>query len=319
MIKRSYARHAFIESLGYQSKDLTFLASDMSPRQYFRLKTPRHSFVLMDTPESPQQFIQVAHYLKNCGIRAPEIIAQDLDQGFVLLEDFGDQRLTLVRDQSPEIVATHYLTAIQLLQHLHLKATEKPAFIEPYTPHKLAQELSVFIEWYPSFKTAPSEAAADEFLMMWETIFNTLPQTPQSLVLRDYHIDNLMILDNCHTINSCGVLDFQDALWGSILYDVVSLIQDARCDISPDLTETLWQAFLKPFPEDSHADYRTVGTVLGAARHLRVIGVFTRYALKQGNSRYLCHLPRLWRYLDTAFKDSSPLIPISTWLKKHMG
>ena len=118
-------------------------------------------------------------------------------------------------------------------------------------------------------------------------------------------------------LQQCGLLDFQDAVWGPVVYDFISLIEDARRNVNVDLQHALWQVFLKDVPLQQQGLYRTVAAVLGASRHVKVIGVFTRYALKQGEKNYLCHLPRLWGYLRIAFQHPV-LEPIYDWFQIHL-
>ena len=136
---------------------------------------------------------------------------------------------------------------------------------------------------------------------MWVSAFNSIDGlTPNTLVLRDYHVDNLMLLDN----GELGVLDFQDGLNGSVMYDYISLVEDARRDINPDLKAHLLTYFLNMFDKKHHQDYVHAGNILGAGRHAKVLGVFTRYVLLHNNTEKLCHLPHTFNLLKKALKRS---------------
>ncbi len=316
---RSTKRDQFLQTHKYEPTQLAFLASDMSLRRYYRLSAPRR--VLMDAPfpEDPKQFINIARYLQECGLRAPSILEHCLDNGFVLLEDFGDHTFTAILKNTPEKEAELYQTSMKVLKHLHKEAKKQPEFIASYTIEKLLSEAEVFIDWYwQALKGTPvSKLIKIEFLNAWRNAFEQIPKTPQSLVLRDYHVDNLMIVDEQEDIKGCGLLDFQDALWGSVVYDVVSLLEDARRDITPSLVDQMWVSFLKDVPDSEHQNHRTAATILGAGRHTKVIGVFVRYAIKHGKNDYLKHLPRLWKYLE-----KSLIIPelsqVKNWFNRYL-
>jgi len=316
---RSIQRGQFLEAHFCEPVQLAFLASDMSLRQYYRLKDPRR--VLMDapSPENPKQFIQVAEYLQGCGLRAPSILGHCLENGFVLLEDFGDHTFTAILKQSPERERELYQTSIAVLKHLHKNAVEQPGFIPPYTTHKLLAETEVFIDWYWKVVKGcdPGTSLKQDFLNRWEKAFEAVPVMPQTLVLRDYHVDNLMIVDDQKGIQGCGLLDFQDALWGPCVYDVFSLLEDARRDITPSVAKEMWDYFLEDVPVVEHKNYRTTASILGAGRHTKVIGVFTRYAVRQGKKDYLCHLPRLWKYLEVSFR-APELEEVKAWFDDHL-
>lgn len=321
---RSTKRDQFLTTHRYEPTQLAFLASDMSLRRYYRLSAAKR--VLMDAPfpENPKQFIEIARYLQECGLRAPSILEHCLDNGFVLLEDFGDHTFTTILKNSIERETELYQTSIDVLKHLHQQAKKQPAFIPSYTIENLLTEAEVFIDWYwQAAKGTPvSQLIKKEFLNAWRHAFEQLPETPQSMVLRDYHVDNLMIIDDQagihqESIKNCGLLDFQDALWGSVVYDVVSLLEDARRDISPNLVAQMWALFLKDIPESHHQDYRTAATILGAGRHTKVIGVFVRYAMRHGKKDYLNHLPRLWKYLEKSLMTPE-LAHVKAWFDRYL-
>eukprot|EP01037_Dinobryon_pediforme_P011180 gene11180-11261_t len=137
-------------------------------------------------------------------------------------EDFGDHTFTAILKQSPAREKELYQTSITVLRHLHQHAIERPNFIPLYSIEKLLIETEVFIDWYWKAVTGeePKSDIKEEFQNSWKKAFENCPATPQSLVLRDFHVDNLMIVDEQDGIKGCGLLDFQDALWGSVVYDL---------------------------------------------------------------------------------------------------
>ena len=316
---RAALRQEFLRVHDYQPEQLEFLANDMSLRQYFRLHQPKRILMDAPAPENPSQFVAVAQYLQDLGLRTPLIFNHHLEHGFVCLEDFGDQTFSKILSKKPERETNLYKSALQVLKHLHQQAIEKPAFIDDYSFEKLLAEVEVFMDWYwPVVKSQTHyPKAKQDFLEAWRTVFLNLPAIPHSLVLRDYHVDNLMWLPNGKGLHKCGLLDFQDAVWGPVVYDFISLIEDARRDVSTHLQQALWEIFLENIPLQHHTSYRTAATVLGASRHVKVIGVFTRYALKRGRKNYLCHLPRLWGYLRTALQHPA-LQSIHNWFEIYL-
>jgi aminoglycoside/choline kinase family phosphotransferase len=298
----------------------TLLAKDMSNRTYFRLKVAHKTYVLMDAPhpENPKQFVYIAHLLQSKGLRSPLIVCSDFDHGFLILEDFGDQTFTRVLESHPHVELDLYYNATMVLKALQFDS--KPEGLEDYTVQRFKEELETFTDWYWAFSKSGQmpRMIKEPFLNMWGDLFQAhVVGTPHTLMLRDYHVDNLMMLKKNLSISTCGLLDFQDAVWGPAMYDFVSLIEDARRTVSADVVEKGWAWFLKGIPFDQHSALRTTGSVLSAARHLKNIGVFTRYALRAHNESKLCHLPRLWGYIIDHFKN--PLFQhVADWFHTHM-
>jgi N-acetylmuramate 1-kinase len=318
MTDRADLRCNFLKQQGYNPEHLSFLASDMSPRQYYRLSNPPR--VLMDSPqESPVQFIQVAEFLKKQGVRAPEIFETDLSQGFVMLEDFGNVTFRRLLLKEPNEIEKLYTLAVHVLQHLHEAATSKTPFLENYSLGYFINGVMLFIDWvWPATfgQTAP-DAVKEEFKNLWAQAFMSVPSVPNSMMLRDYHVDNLMLLPGKTPLDSCGVLDFQDAMWGPVVYDFISLLEDARYDAPPALMEKLWQLFLAPVPKDQHENYKMAASILATSRHVRVLGVFTRYAMRQNRRDYLIHIPRLWRYIENHFATEPTLKNLASWFHQY--
>jgi len=165
------------------------------------------------------------------------------------------------------------------------------------------KEINIFAEYY--FKYCRKKDIPKELAQVWENLwisaFDSIDGlTPNTLVLRDYHVDNLMLLEN----KELGVLDFQDGLHGSVMYDYISLIEDARRALNSDLKAHLSKYFLNIFEKKHHQDYVHAANVLGAGRHAKVLGVFTRYAIAHKNTEKLCHLQHTVNLLQEALKRS---------------
>lgn len=311
---REAALFDFLNQQGWGDVEPLFLAGDASFRTYYRLQKQGRSVLFMDAPppENPREFCQVDEYLIELGFSAPQIIASNFDHGFVLLEDFGDDTYTRLLNKGKDPIHLYEL-ALDTLITLHKKATTCPAFIKPYTVERLLQEAELFVDWYlPAVASPLSQEARQSFVDLWSAAFSKALDTPHSLVLRDYHVDNLMHLPNREGIQACGLLDFQDALWGPAVYDVVSLVEDARLDIDPFLVESLWQRYGEAFPQMDLEQLRTAGCVLSAGRHAKIIGIFTRLAVRDHKTDYLKHLPRVWRLLEACL-DHRELHELKVW------
>lgn len=303
----------YVLSQGFNHDDLVFLAKDMSTRQYYRLKG--QGLLVMDAPppEPLQAYIDVAEYLYDLGLRAPRIHHVDGETGLALIEDFGNQTYTQVFKQSPSRIPALYERAMDVLIALHSRAQEKPDFIKTYDTPTLLKEAEVFVDWYYPYVTGQLCPASTKqaYRDAWIQALGALAPTPSTLVLRDYHVDNLMDVAG-EGMQACGLLDFQDALWGSVVYDVVSLLEDARIDMDASLRKALWARFTSHLSPLEKQAYEAAYAVLGVCRHFKVLGVFTRYALRAGNNSKLIHLPRLWQYIESNINHPA-LAEVNAW------
>jgi aminoglycoside/choline kinase family phosphotransferase len=307
MIPPAQARD-FLRALGWGDADILPLAGDASFRRYFRVVEPTRRAVLMDAPpphEDPRPFIAIAEWLTTRGFPAPAILGSDLDQGLVLLEDFGDERLRETVDAEPDRELALYGAAVDLLVELR---THAAADVPPYDRAVLHREADLLAEWYcPAVGVAADQAG---YTAAWDAVFDAVLTGPRVTVLRDYHAENLMLTDG-----GFGLLDFQDALAGHPAYDLVSLLQDARRDVS----EAVEAAMLARYHAATGADDRfdTAYRILGAQRNAKIIGIFTRLWKRDGKPRYATLCPRVWGYLerDLAHPD---LAPVKAWFDAHI-
>lgn len=301
----------FLHRNGWGGADIRPLAGDASFRRYFRVIEPGRQSVLMDAPppnEDPRPFLAVADHLLSLGFSAPRPLAIDLDHGLVLLEDFGDARMREVVDAAPESEARVYSQAVDLLAALH----RHPAAggLRPYSRTELQRETGLLTDWF--CPAAGLTVDIDGYRSAWDAVLEPmladghLPVT----VLRDYHAENIMLLEGHQGVAGLGLLDFQDALAGHPAYDLVSLLQDARRDVSPDLEAAMmerYRAVAKPI-----AGFDTAYAVLGAQRNAKIVGIFTRLWKRDGKPRYLAFLPRVWTYLERDLAHPA-LAPVARW------
>lgn len=301
--------------LGKESSTLVPLPGDASNRRYFRYGKG----LLMDAPppEDPAQFARVAQYLVDLGLSAPRPFHHNFSLGFLALEDFGEATYTrlLQAGKDPYFL---YELAVDKLIALHQRAIACPPFIEPYAIEALVQEATLFVEWYlPTISNKPlPQGDKEDYQNLWAAVFQKALEVPHSLVLRDYHVDNLMYLPDRPGISACGLLDFQDALWGPVVYDLVSLLEDARLDLDPLLVEHCWQRYFAAFPSLDEQKLRKSGCILSAGRHAKIIGIFTRLAVRDGKPRYLAHLPRIWRLLQACLNHPD-LAELKAWFEHY--
>lgn len=303
---------AFLATAGWRDAEIEPLAGDASFRRYFRIRSGDKVAMLMDAPppnEDPRPFLRAAKWLDANGLRAPHVLAEDTARGLVLLEDFGDVRMREYLDSWPADEAEVYRAAIDALTDLHRLP---PGPFLDYSLSEYMREVKLFTEWYCPAQNLYIDGA--HFNSAWETVLsNLLPrQRPGVTVLRDYHAENIMLLGGLH---QQGLLDFQDALVGHPAYDLVSLLQDARRDVSPELEAEMFDYYQSKTTAGSEflADYAR----LGAQRNVKIIGIFVRLWKRDGKSRYLDLIPRVWAHLERDLSHPA-LAPVKEWFDIHI-
>lgn len=278
------------------------LPQDASFRRYFRLQRPSASAMLMDAPpekESIEPFIRVAHHLQRLDLFAPTILGQNSQNGFALIDDLGDQTFSRLLKQGYD-ESSLYDHAIEVLISLHGNQNAVDIDVGHYDLDAFTNELCLFTQWYlPAITNQlANQALETDFLSRWKTVYEKLPELPQTLVLRDYHVDNLMMHNQ-----RCAVLDFQDALTGSPAYDIVSLLEDARRDIDGSMVQPLLAKYLAAFPNLDQSAFEHHYAVWGVQRHFKVAGIFTRLWKRDNKPQYLQHLPRVMSLISRHLKD----------------
>lgn len=320
MTERNRAIEKFLAASGWRQADRRVLAGDASFRRYYRLRNGALSAVLMDAPpptEDVRPFVTIANLLRSLGLSAPEIMAEDLEAGLLLLEDFGDPTYSRCFTEGVNEFDLYKL-AVDALIHLH-GAFDPTATvsIEPYDDTKLLEEAFLFTDWYlpavRGFDTPGAERS--EFQERWLSVFSEARTVPETLVLRDFHVDNLMWLKNRPGVAACGLLDFQDAVRGPTTYDLVSLFEDARRDVPPDLAAKLLQHYCAAFPKLDQDRFFASYAILGAQRSAKILGIFTRLDRRDGKPHYLPHIGRVWRWLEGDLKHPD-LAPLKDWFDK---
>ncbi|WP_068082383.1 aminoglycoside phosphotransferase family protein [Novosphingobium rosa] len=304
----------FIAAAGWGGAHVSPLPGDASFRRYFRLNLAGQRAMLMHAPpphEDPAPFLAVAHWLENNGLRAPHILAEDAQKGWVLLEDFGDHRMRDWLDIHPGDETAIYQAAMAPLVALG----RLPA--GPFPPYDMAvylREVGLLTEWYaPAAKLTVDVSG---YVAAWEDVLAPLIELQGEgiTVLRDYHAENIMLLEGGLTAQ--GLLDFQDALAGHPAYDLVSLLQDARRDVSLETEAATLDHYLALTGHEREpflADY----AVLGAQRNAKIVGIFVRLWQRDGKPRYLSLIPRIWAWLERDLKHPA-LAPVAAWFDANI-
>ena len=303
------AAYDFLDSNGWPDALIEPVAGDASFRRYFRVRDGDRVAILMDAPppnEDPRPFISVARWLGKQGFRAPVIYAEDLTHGLVLLEDFGDVRMRETVDGDAMQEDALYPQAIDLLVALRSHPT---ADVDPYDRATYQREAGLLTEWYcPAIGLAVDEPG---YVAAWDAVLEGVDSARSVTVLRDYHAENIMLLDD----GTLGLLDFQDALAGHPAYDLVSLLQDARRDV-PEAVEAEMLARYRDATGEGDA-FDAAYHVLGAQRNAKIVGIFTRLWRRDGKPRYATLCPRVWGYLERDLAHPA-LGPVKAWFDANV-
>ena len=307
--------HEFLERAGWGKAEIDPLAGDASFRRYFRLRRDGERAMLMHAPpphEDPQPFLAVGNWLTEFGLRAPRIYASEPREGWVLLEDFGNDRMRDWLDENPQGEEAAYTGAIDALVELH----DKPP--GPFAPYDMAvyqREADLLTEWYAPAMGLDVDAAG--YGAAWREALEPLiaRQQPGVTVLRDYHAENIMLLGDPREGAEQGLIDFQDALVGHPAYDLVSLLQDARRDVSEELERAMLERYLAA--ADAGPDFEADYARLGAQRNAKIVGIFTRLYKRDGKPRYLAMVPRVWRAMERDLAHPA-LAPVARWFDANI-
>jgi len=310
MSDRDAAIHAFIAASGWDDAQVGPLAGDASNRRYLRLNRRGETAVVMDAPkekgEDIRPFLHIARYLSGIGLSAPGILAEDEAQGFILLEDLGNDLFARLIPQHPDLENMLYSNATDLLVHLHQSAP--PADLAPYDVPMMADMAALAFDWYLAALTGEDEGARSVFHSEITRALTTFVPDQTVLIQRDYHSENLLWLPDRNDVARVGLLDFQDAMLGHPGYDLVSLLQDARRDVPPEVEARMIEHYVLKTDQDS-AEFTAAYHALGAQRNLRILGVFARLCVRDGKAHYVDLIPRVWGLLqrDLAHPALKPL------------
>lgn len=292
----------FIHDAGWSGARVERLAGDASARRYFRLVGTDGTAVLMDDPAGAVgRYLAMTRWLRQRGFHAPEIHAESEPDGLVLMEDLGDDLVARVLDRDPAAAPAIYDRIADLIAELH--GHRPPGFVPALDGPALAEQARLFVEYYPAAAGAPGAGAGVPAAIA--ALHDQLcgAEAPV-LSLRDFHAENLVWRGEA----PIGLLDFQDAVATHPAYELASVLQDARRDVSPEIESCAIARYLAATGlNDSR--FRAAYALMGAARNLRIMGIFTRLCLRDGKTRYLDFMPRVWRAImrDVAHPSLAPL------------
>jgi hypothetical protein len=338
-----------IDLAGWGAARRDHMQGDASTRAYERLVRPDgETAVLMISPPRPDgppvkhgkpysaiarlaervdAFVALDKGLRAQGLSAPQILASDLFNGLLLIEDLGQEPVTADGGPIPE----RYAAAVEALAALHAETLPtilpvsdgREHIIPDYDREALAIETELLIDWYAPYVAGvtPTLAARSAFQKAWGQVFDRVLDGPRTWVLRDYHSPNLIWLPQREGVARVGIIDFQDAVIGHPAYDVMSLAQDARIDVDPALELKLLSAYatrrLAADPGFDLTEFAASYAILGAQRATKILGIFARLDKRDGKPAYLKHLPRMRRYLARNLGHPA-LAPVRDWHQEHL-
>ena len=342
---------SFLQRAGWQDASAHAIAGDASTRSYQRLDQNDQSAILMIAPPGAETsacppgadeatrtrlgynacarlagpnlhaFVEVANLLRGIDLSAPEIYAFDARAGLALIEDLGDRIYAREMSNGADEAAL-YLHALDALARLHDAKPTPPSndayHMMSYDRLALGAEVMLLPQWYYPLKTG--RAASDDLCNEYREIFGSIIEslsTPQDIVLRDYHAENLLVLPERNGIAQVGIIDFQDALIGHAAYDIASILEDARRDVDQDFAASALEHYLaqRQTPVDRDAFHHDYG-ILAAQRNAKILGIFARLAKRDNKPHYLSFLPRVER-LFAADLARPPLTPLRDFLRPH--
>jgi N-acetylmuramate 1-kinase len=336
----------FLDAAGWGDAAREALTGDASARKYVRFRKGGHSAILMDASRQPEivaPFIRVDEHLRQLGFSAPEILARDEAAGLLLLEDFGDTTFAQLLDHprssrgneaqtkignrqsaignesEPPHVGSYnpeqlFTLATDVLVALHRHPQAVLENLRVYSPEKMLADIELFLDWRIPGISGTGRTA---FQKVWREVLPVAHAGPASLLLRDYHVANLMLLTDRDGIQRVGLLDFQDAYQGPVTYDLVSLLEDARRDVPVELRQKMTARYLAHFPSLDRNAFETSMAILGALRHTRVLAIFEKLS-REGKTDYKQHhSPRVERLLQKALQHPI-LADVKRWFEEYM-
>lgn len=286
----------FLEEAGWGEAERMPLAGDASARCYERLVLGTRRAILMICPPDIADigpFVRIDRHLRACGLSAPEIYATDAQAGLIAMEDLGDAVFARWIENAPQDEARLYAAAVDIL--VAIQRSAPPADLVHYNPKTMSEFIAPVFEFYCT--TVVPDSQKQEILAELETVLTELAPNCGCLALRDFHAENLIWLPDRPGVRAVGILDFQDAVAGHRSYDLVSLLQDARRNVSPDCVRQMVARFSAAVGADQDMLVAEMAAQ-GAQRALRILGIFARLAQVADKPQYLRLIPRVWGQLQ---------------------
>ena len=309
---------SYLEKLKISTKNLVAIKSDASFRKYYRLE---NNILAMDAApekgESVSKFSEIAEILHSFNLSAPKIIDVNNKEGFILLEDFGDKVFS--KYMNKENKKNLYKKAIDVLIDIKIKSRQNKSSLSKlstYNFEELYRESILFIEWFIEQKLGMqiSNKKKEEFYQILQQAFLNINSQNDTLVLRDYHVDNLILKDHKEPLKQVGLIDFQDALLGSSFYDLASLLEDVRMPLNENEKEELLKYYINMTKEDYEMVLREIN-FFSLQRNLKILGIFNRLSIRDGKVRYLEYLPATFNFIKSNLK-SSLFLDMKKWIEE---
>jgi len=346
---------AFLKAAKWDAAMRDAVPGDASSRRYERLTLGDKKAVLMDAPKgaetpsepegasmedrralgynalariagnNPEAFAGIGHELTKRGFSAPQTLAADLERGFMLLEDLGENLYARVIEKDPSSERKLYEAAVDTLAAIY-RSTFPPVAefsgktwrIRDYDGAALLAEADLFLDWYAKdFGRDIKGLIREEWNDIWAELFQTLTAHASGLALRDFHAENIFWLPERQATERVGLIDFQDGLFAHPAYDLVSLIEDARRDVSPELATPLMKRFCKKAGLKYGSKFKTTYSVMGAQRNAKILGIFVRLAERDGKPHYRQLIPRVSAHFQKNLDDPK-CARLKEWISVHV-
>ena len=294
----------FLHSHHLENAQRISLAGDASLRRYERIIDQEKSYILMDASSLPDcyaGFIHIQKHLAALGYHVPQIFEKDEENKLVLIEDFKDNSFAeLYSKRIP--VTNFYPSAIDVLISWHQHPIEQiaPDWLPEFSDNILIKRIELFYKWYLPGILGKSITVVEqkEFCMLWQNLFSYHKQLPTSFTHWDYEQGNLYFLPESQGIKTCGIIDFQDALKGPVVYDLLSLLENCRNPLDVDLIKIMKKYYLQNFPNLSLDVFEIAYATLSAMRMTKILGQFIREPVRSSKNQYLKYLPNTWKVLE---------------------
>ena len=283
----------FLSETDWSNPKMLPVTGDLSSRKYTRLSQNGRTAILMEcdtaSDASLPAYMKMTDWLRGNGLAAPERYNAEPSEGLALIEDFGDSQLTSLIRQRPSDQLAYYKTIIETLITIR-----NAPFLSLKQPNaaELCDATTLADQWYPGAE----RCALDTFRAGLETVLRDVLDARATVSLRDFHADNIIWLSNRKPVQQPGLLDYQDAILTHPVYDLMSLLTDARTDVSASLRKDLIETYASRTSDDI-ASLAAAFAALGAQRNLRILGIFTQAARRYGKTQHLPALPRVYAYL----------------------
>lgn len=289
------------------------IPGDASFRRYEKIITDEKDYILMDAPpenEDVKPFIHVTNILEAIELKPPHIFNQDVNNGLLLLENLGENKLNILINNNPTKEIDYYKKCADVLVHIYNKSKENNFDLPEYSNDILLNEAALFPKWYLPLYEDMKDTQIKEFEALFTDLITTsldrLNFENNILILRDFHADNIIFTEKEKELKNVGLIDYQDALIGNPSYDLLSLLEDARRDVNKKTQNEVINYYitrcgLKEKTEEFHKDYN----ILAAIRNLKILGIFCRLKLRDNKNNYLKFLPRVKKYLNNDLQDKA--------------